>query len=274
MPEADTIPQGLACASCTYSLAGLPWGTPCPECGYRAPTTTPTNALREAHPRFISATRTQLRNLIAADAIVLAGLALLALASITLASVPQLPRTARLIASIGVLGFPAVAAGLIYGLVVCVLISTRHRNARGTLDQPGRSGISKCFWWCVAPFAGSLVLALVTGGAAGCLVIIALPISLASAGVLFFNLFEHANSIVTRCGQNPSWSRLQYTTAYGSLACVLLTPLAFIGNRLALALLIIGAIGLLLLTHALRTRMAERCVRRVQAEIHAPPTET
>jgi|GEM_PF-6854484 len=273
MPEAgDTIPPGLTCVGCDYDLAGLPWGTPCPECGYRALTTEPTDALREAHPRFIRSALNQLRGLILADVIVLVGLALIA--SLVVATWLGAPRTgsSRAIASLGTMGFPIVAVGLAYGLVVCGFIGMRHRNARDELDQPTRASISKCFWWCVAPLGISICLTIVTSGAASCLVIITGPVSLACAGGMCSCLFSHANSITVRCGQNPSWSRLQYATAYGSLACLLLTPLTFIGKPIALALLIIGVFALLLLTHALRTRMAERCVCRVLAEIHERPT--
>lgn len=272
-PIPGPITLSLKCAGCQYDLAGLPWGAPCPECGYRAPTTYPTTALREAHPRFIRSTRNQLFGLIIADAIIIAGLACFAVAYlVAILLFPMSDNAAAWV--LYLLGLVAIALGLLLTLILAGMIGKRHPNTRPDLDQPKRKGFAKAFWWCVGPFGGALILALATGGATSCLLLIAIPISIASAGVLAFSLFEHNTSVISRCRTDPSWTLTHNLLGYGSILAFVLFAIAIPVLVQATVPFMLTGCAMLVLTHALRTRMAERSVRRVLAEIHDPPTET
>lgn len=266
--------MSLKCAGCQYDLAGLLWGAPCPECGYRAPTTYPTNALREAHPRFIRSTRNQLLGLVIADSIVLAGLACLAIAyfvALLTYSISTYSQSAWLLTT---LGFATIFVGLLLALVFAGMIGRRHPNARPDLDQPKRKGFAKAFWWCVGPVGGALILAIAAGGAAGLLLLIAIPISFASAGVLAFSLFEHDTSVISRCRADPSWTLTHNLLGYGSILAFVLFAISIPVLVQATVPFVLTGCAMLILTHALRTRLAAHCVRRVLIENHEPPTET
>ena len=262
-PIPGNIPASLQCASCKYDLAGLPWGVPCPECGYRVPTTDPTNALREAHPRFIRSTRNQLRAMVLADAVLIAGLA-----SSVIAYVGAHAQIAWLLWLLGLVG---IVVALLAMSVITGLMCRRHPFARADLDQPHRKRLTKAYWWCVGPIGAGLLLTIVSGGAAGFGLLIALPVSLAAAVVLAYTLFEHNTSIITRCRMDPAWTLAQSLLGYASILLFVLAAVAIPVFPAGIGPLVATGIAMLFLTHALRTRMAARCVRRVQDEIHEPP---
>lgn len=267
MPEGEHIPQGVACASCKYDLAGLAWGVPCPECGYRAPTTYPTDALREAHPRFIRSTSSQLRSLFVSDMVLLSGLALVATAyTIAVLLYPTSHRVP--VELLLVLGAILLLLGFLAGLVISGTIVRKHRFARATLDQPTRKSVAKAYWWCVGPTGIAIVLTLATGGIAGFLLLIAIPISVASAGVLAFCLFEHTSSIIKRCGVNPSWTPFELVLGYGSILVFAMVAVSIGVLIQASLLLVLLGLAMLVVVHAKRLRVAQRCVGGVLAEVH------
>ncbi len=269
-PISGNIPTSLECASCKYDLEGLFWGAPCPECGYRAPTTYPTNALREAHPGFIRSTRNQLRGMVLADATTIAGLASGVIAyGVAVVLYPGSDR-AQVVWLLWLLGLVGIVVAMLAMIVIAGLMSRRHPYARADLDQPNRKGLTKAYWWCVGPIGAGLLLTIVSGGAAGCMLLIAIPISLAAAGVLAYSLFEHNTSIITRCRMDPAWTPAQSLLGYGSILFFVLFAVAIPVLPLATIPLVATGIVMLFVTHALRTRMAERCVRLVQDEIHEP----
>lgn len=267
----DTIPQGLSCAGCRYDLAGLAWGSRCPECGFEIPDDWPTDALAEAHPAFLRSTRNQFGGLIIADAVILAGLLCLGAANAIIVRSHFYNYPAPRIGFLIIGGLLISAFGIILGFNFAGVMSRRHPNARPDLDQPGRRGIAKSFWWCAGPLLLVLLLTVATGGQAACLILVALLISLPSGGILVYCLFEHATSVIKRCGHNPKWSRIQLATAYGTLASIIALPFSFTGSRIGLAPTILAGTALLVLAHALRMREARRHVARVITEADQPP---
>lgn len=270
MPQAHPIPNGLVCASCKYDLAGLRWGVACPECGYQAPRNWPTDDLREAHPEFIRSNRTQLRGLIIADAMLLAGLGIMMAAYFLAISSFPLSDNEWVVYTAWVLGVGALLLGLLVVVIMSGWISRIHPKARDGLDQPLRKGFSRSFWWSVGPFGGALLLTIVTNGAGGCVLLIAIPISFAACGVLAYALFEHDTSLIKRCKIDPSWTLPQSLLGYGSIPMFLLFAVSITLFVEATFPLVITGFAMLVLTHLLRTRIAERCVRRIHAEIHEP----
>lgn len=272
MPWADdTIPQGLSCAGCRYDLTGLSWGGRCPECGFKIPDTWPTDALVEAHPAFLRSTRNQLRSLVIADAVILAGLLSFATANGIIVRSQIYHHPAPRIGFLIIGGLLLSLVGMTLGFIFAGTISRSHPNARPDLDQPGRRGIAKSFWWCAGPLLLVLVLTVATGGQAACLILVALLISVPSGGILVYCLFEHATSVIKRCGHNPKWSSIQLATAYGALASIIALPLSFTGSRIGLAPTVLAGTALLVLAHALRMREAQHHVARFITEADQPP---
>lgn len=245
---------------------------PCPECGYRAPTTEPTHALREAHPSFVRATLWQLRGLLLTDMILVGCLGCLAVAY--LVTIVRYPAgRIGVVSMLYGLGFFGIALGLLVGLVFAGMIVRRHPNARADLDQPTRKGLAKAFWWCVGPLGVAIPIAIVTLGAAGCVVVIAIPISMASGGILAFSLFEHNTSIIRRCHADPTWTATENVLSYGSILAFVLFAISIAVLVEATILLMLAGCTMIIVTHALRTRTAIRAVQGVLVEIHGPTSE-
>lgn len=257
----DSIPMGTACLNCRYDLGGLAWQVRCPECGYSAPATWPTGDLDEAHPAFIRTVRHQLRGLISADYTVLFGLACLAAAYLVTTLRYGQSRYSQLGGLLTIVGFLALAAGLLLGVLFAGYIAWPHRNARPKLDQPGRKAISMAFWWCVGPPVVGTLLTVVSGGLAACLLLLAIPISLVSASILFYGLFEHASSVIVRSKGDPNWTGLERSLGYGTLIPFMFAAMSLLFMPRAIPLLILAGIIMLVLTHLLRTHKAARCLR-------------
>ena len=269
----DTMPPGFVCVVCRYDLSGLRWGARCPECGYLAPAGWPTDKLSEAHPAFVRATYRHIRGIVAANAIVL--LALVALAGACFAAVlsqsgPDRWETAWWLM---MAGFITLAAGLVVGLVFAGLIGRRHRNARKRHDQPKRKSVSLPFWWCVGPPSATLALAIVTGGFGGLLFLITIPIAVASAGVLYYTLCEHAESLIRRCERDARWTWRERTIGWGSLLAFVLSPVSMpFVIEATLPFLILG-FAMLVTAHLLRMLKAARRVRAVLDRIEGLTAE-
>lgn len=267
----DTIPQGLSCAGCRYDLTGLAWGTRCPECGFNIPDAWPTDALSEAHPAFLRSTRNQFGGLIIADAVILAGLLCLGAANAIIVRNQFHNYPAPRIGFLIIGGLLISAVGIILGFNFAGVMSRRHPNSRPDLDQPGRRGIAKSFWWCAGPLLIVLLLTVATGGQAACLILVALLISLPSGGILVYFLFEHATSVIKRCGHNPRWSGLQVSVVTSTGITVFALAISLISNRAMSPLLVLASLALITITHALRMRQAQRHVARVITEADQPP---
>lgn len=264
-PPVGTLPRGLACLHCQYDLTGLDWGARCPECGYPAPKTWPTISLIEAHPAFISHLHDRFRDLWNLEAAI-AG-SLLLLAGDWLASMYGLVNKPG-----WDMAFVLTMLGAYIVLFVCAIMllinlmrmSKKHRNARKDLDYPHRKVIARGFIFLVAPpfllvLASPVVLA--TGSGTMCAFIVAVTISLIAAVCLVINTFEHATATIERTGSDPRWTSPQRifgitTTLWPLVGLTVGGILGWQGVGVAALLFL----ALLLTTHALRMRQAQKCV--------------
>lgn len=206
----DTIPPGLACIGCRYDLAGLPWGTPCPECGYRAPKKWPTISLDEAHPAFLIHLRDRFKGLASAQACITLGFTGITIA-IVISGIRTIQDTGALI------GWGAGAIlllGLILLTIELVHLALPHKHRRPNLDFPHGKPIA----WslgisagslCLLPILAPLVFAIAPWSLRGCAVIPLLSIGAIAAISLLYHTFSHASTTIERCGQSPAWSSPQ-----------------------------------------------------------------
>ena len=273
-PIEDTIPQGTACLNCRYDLAGLPWASRCPECGYRGPTHWPTGDLHEAHPAFIRTTHKQLRGLMTADWASLLGLACLVLAYLVGVLFRSHPAASSLAEILILVGGVMLIAGVLTGVLFAGYVGWRHRRARPSFDQPRRITISMAFWWCVAPIGLTFVLTIISGGTAACLLIVTGPISIASGVMLYFAMFEHATSVIERCQGDIRWTTLEKGFGYGSLPCFVMIGVSLPFVPWASPSWLAAGLAMLVITRLLRLRRAARCVATLltwEGQPHALP---
>lgn len=265
----NLLPYGMACLECRYDLTGLPWGTPCPECGFPVPTTWPTEALIEAHPKFIAHTHRCLRGLVVSDILILVGLALTLAANASNFFQFVLSNLIPFRA-LYLLGVLSTTVGVVWFNTNSAMLALRHRHARMGLDQPERRAIAKTMAFVLLPIPLALFIAILSNGAFAW---ITLPMSLVTvigAVVLLVVQFRHAATTIKRCGQYPQWTHAQFLSG-------LFTTLALINALAALAwpmpafgMALMALLFTLLLTHALRMAHAARCVRTI-LKLRSPP---
>ena len=266
--------MGTACQLCGYDLGGLGWATRCPECGYRTPDRYLTGNLDEAHPAFIRATQRQLRGLMTSDCVVLIGLVCLIAAYARTMASPHHTVASSATLVISVCGGLALAAGVLLGVLFAGYIGHRSRYARPGFDQPRRNTVWTAFWWCVGPLAATVALTIISGGAAACLILVVVPVSIASGGVLYFAMFEHATSVMERCRVDPRWTRTERALSSGSLLAFMLSPFGLIAGVPAIVILLLVAGFLLVTIRLMRLRRAIQVVARVLTLVDqrlAPP---
>lgn len=278
----DTIPPGLACIGCRYDLAGLPWGTPCPECGYRAPKKWPTISLDEAHPAFLNHQRDRFQGLASAQACIALGFAGITIAIvIVISGMRKIQDTGTLI---GWSSGAILLVGLILLTIEVVHLALPHKHRRPNLDFPHGKPIA----WSIGIGAGSLsllpvlaplVFAIAPWSLMGCAVIPLLSIAAIAAISLLYHTFAHASTTIERCGESPAWSSPQRIIAvilviWPSTLVYALASTSDVG--VWISVLVFGAF--LAALHVLRMRRAHRAVaallrRRREATSADPPPE-
>ena len=263
MPEADdTIPPGLECTGCRYNLAGLSWGTPCPECGYRAPKAWPTISLDEAHPALTTHLGDRFNGISRAQSTITLGFAGFTIA-IFVSGIRTIQDAGPLI---GLVSAAIFLVGLILLTIDLVHLAIPHKNRRPNLDFPHGKAIT----WSLSISAGSLFLLPVLAAAmfaiapwsvTGCVVIPLLAISAIALISLVYQTFAHASTTIERCGESPAWSSPQRII----VVVLIIWPATFVyawasssHTGVAISVLVFGAF--LAALHALRMRRAHRAV--------------